>query len=279
MINQSYIRNILVITILVILYPVCYLPSSLVFTASATENDKSQPKSVDSTVSIISSLSGDITADIDNVVSVVYTQQKNGITPIFDYGDAPDPTYPTLTVSNGARHFLGSNVFLGSCVDAEIDGQPSAIAIGDDAGLGSPVLGTCTGNNDEDGVSFTSDLAAGSIASITIHASAGCNLSGWIDFNQDGDWSDVGEEIFSGYPLTAGNNQLKFMIPVRASIGMTYARFRGTTDGAVSYSGIASNGEVEDYIVNVVPEIDNPEFPWFIMLPGIINQGNQNTSQ
>jgi hypothetical protein len=36
-----------------------------------------------------------------------------------DFGDAPDPTYPTLSVSNGARHLISPNLFLGATVDAE----------------------------------------------------------------------------------------------------------------------------------------------------------------
>jgi hypothetical protein len=47
---------------------------------------------------------------------------------------------------------VGSGVFLGACVDAETDGQADAAAAGDDLGIGSPVTGTCTGDDDEDGV-------------------------------------------------------------------------------------------------------------------------------
>ena len=36
-----------------------------------------------------------------------------------DYGDAPDPTYPTLLASGGASHLLGSGLLLGAAVNAE----------------------------------------------------------------------------------------------------------------------------------------------------------------
>jgi uncharacterized repeat protein (TIGR01451 family) len=199
--------------------------------------------------------------------------------PAADYGDAPDPTYPTLFASDGARHLLGSNVFLGYCVDSETDGQPTTAADGDDLNPGDPVIGTCggtskaTGNrkclteDDEDGVIFTSLLLTDSTANVDIRASAACTLSAWIDFNADGDWDEVDDELFpGGTALVAGVNSLSFSVPAGAVEGATYARFRCTTDGAVSYTGEASDGEVEDYQVVVGPAADwgdaiDPTYP------------------
>ncbi|WP_308873911.1 hypothetical protein [Thiothrix subterranea] len=45
----------------------------------------------------------------------------------FDYGDATDPTFPVLLTSNGARHQLGTPVYLGKCVDGDsglLQGEP-----------------------------------------------------------------------------------------------------------------------------------------------------------
>jgi uncharacterized repeat protein (TIGR01451 family) len=190
--------------------------------------------------------------------------------PAADYGDAPDPTYPTLFASDGARHKLGSgNVYLGSCVDAETDGQPATAADGDDLNPGDPVSGTCSGVNgdDEDGVIFTSLLLTDSTADVDVTASAACTLSAWIDFNADGDWDDVDDELFpGGTALAAGVNSLSFSVPAGAVEGATYARFRCTTDGAVSYTGEASDGEVEDYQIVVGPAADwgdavDPTYP------------------
>ena len=52
--------------------------------------------------------------------------------PIYDFGDAPDPSYPTLLASNGARHIAVASITLGSIIDIEPDGQPSPGALGDD---------------------------------------------------------------------------------------------------------------------------------------------------
>ena len=48
--------------------------------------------------------------------------------PDTDFGDAPDPPYPTLFVNNGARHVISPRVYLGARVDGEFDGQPNATA-------------------------------------------------------------------------------------------------------------------------------------------------------
>ena len=100
-----------------------------------------------------------------------------------DWGDAPDdpatPQYPTLAVNNGASHqVIPGGLILGTSIDAENDGQPDPNALGDD-NAGVP--------DDEDGITFTSPLGAGG---------AGV-LNAWVDFNQDEDWDDLGEQIFT----------------------------------------------------------------------------------
>jgi hypothetical protein len=132
-----------------------------------------------------------------------------------DFGDAADPPYLTLFASNGARHLLGSGVYLGACVDSEIDGQPNATATGDDAGAGLLTFGTCAvAGDDEDGVVFPSTLVAGQTGEVDVVANEACTLSAWIDFLGNGDWSDAGESLFpGGQALAAGLNELTFPIP------------------------------------------------------------------
>ncbi|MFH1175768.1 MAG: GEVED domain-containing protein [Acidobacteriota bacterium] len=173
---------------------------------------------------------------------------------ILDFGDAPDPTYLTLLASNGARHTLGSGVFLGACVDSELDGQPSAAAGGDDTAAGGSTSGACAvPGDDEDGVSFTTPIIAGSTGHVDVVASSACTLSAWIDFNGDGDLGDPGETLFpGGQPLAAGLNSLTFAVPAEAAPGATFARFRCATEGELPPAGPASDGEVEDYEVTVL---------------------------
>jgi hypothetical protein len=169
-----------------------------------------------------------------------------------DFGDAPDPNYPTLYASNGASHILGSTIYLGSCVDAELDGQPTAGADGDDVNASGLVFGTCQEGDDEDGVTFLDLLIGDETADIEVTANAACTLSGWIDFNADGDWADADEDLFPGGTLLApGVNTLSFTVPITAKVGASQARFRCTTDGATPPTGMASDGEVEDYKVEI----------------------------
>jgi hypothetical protein len=179
-----------------------------------------------------------------------------------DLGDAPDPTFPTWLASNGASHVLGSDVYLGECVDAELDGQPAAAADGDDLNVSAPVFGACARDTDEDGVGFVTPLYPGGTANVVVRAHAACTLSGWVDFNRDGDWSDAGESVFpGGQSLAAGVNSLSFAVPAGAVQGATYARFRCTTDGAVGPAGQAADGEVEDYPVAIDPPADFGDAP------------------
>ena len=158
-----------------------------------------------------------------------------------DFGDAPDPSYPTLTASNGAAHVIVPGFFLGASVDADADGQPDATATGDDL----------DGNDDEDGVAFTSALVKGATANVDVTASASGLLDAWVDFNADGDWSDAGEQVFTNQGLVSGLNSLSFPVPGTAKVGTTFVRFRFSSAGGLSYDGLALDGEVEDYQVEI----------------------------
>ena len=105
-----------------------------------------------------------------------------------DFGDAPDPDYPTLLSSNGARHTVIPGIYLGSIVDVETDGLPEENALGDDG----------DGDDDEDGVDFTSALVRDSTASVTVTASVAGYLNAWVDFNNDGDVDGTDLAVFAG---------------------------------------------------------------------------------
>lgn len=170
-----------------------------------------------------------------------------------DYGDNPD-SYGTTNAANGARHVLSVGqtaatpaLYLGALVDAESDGFPSLGANGDN------------GNNlnDEDGIQFLTPIQAGQSTQIkvTVVEAAGVDgrLNAWIDFNGDGDFSDTGEQIFTDLAVVNGMQTLSFTAPTDAVLGETYARFRLSTDTGLTSTGLASNGEVEDYQVAVKP--------------------------
>jgi len=128
----------------------------------------------------------------------------------FDFGDAPDPTYPTLLASNGARHIIVPPMALGFSVDAELNGQPDATATGDDN----------DGNDDEDGVVFTTALVPGQLATVNVTATVAGLLDAWIDFDGDGSWAQPGDQVFTAVPLAPlppTINSLSFTVPPTAA--------------------------------------------------------------
>lgn len=116
--------------------------------------------------------------------------------------------------------------------------------------------------NDDDGVRFDGVLTPGATVPITVFASRDGYLDGWLDLNGDGDWNDQFEQIFRSVPVHAGANALTFTIPSATGPGITFARFRFGSEGGLAPTGLAIDGEVEDYrveiISNVPPTIAGP---------------------
>jgi hypothetical protein len=77
-------------------------------------------------------------------------------------------------------------------------------------------------------------------------------LNAWIDFNADGDWDDVGEQIATDLVVATGNTPLTVAVPGTAVAGTTYARFRLSTEAGLTPTGTAVDGEVEDYQVQLL---------------------------
>jgi len=175
-----------------------------------------------------------------------------GLLGAVDFGDAPDANYPTLLASNGARHILtASGPTLGPSADSEPDGQPTANADGDDM----------DGGPDENGVFVFPGPATPPFPPITQGgtldirvAPTGTNplLDAWVDWNGDGDWTDAGEQIFASQAIAGPFTDLPSVnVPVTAAIGDTFMRFRVSTAGGLSTTGLALDGEVEDYKITI----------------------------
>jgi len=193
------------------------------------------------------------TVDLDfdpgeNIV-ITFKNQKDGGDDKFDFGDAPDPKYPTRLIHNGARHKITSNLYLGSGVDPENDGQPSSTAVGDNQNSLFPGIPFPPG--DEDGVLLPPVITAGQSALITVVSSGPGVINAWLDFNIDGDWADAGEQIIPTLPVVAGINSFPINVPNSAQVGQSYARFRLSSVRNITFNGPAPDGEVEDYAVAI----------------------------
>lgn len=172
--------------------------------------------------------------DCPNMSNPIYTPEIRE-----DFGDAPLNNY------GNPMHTLIPGVQLGANITNETAPFDSATASAD------------TG---DDGV-ILPDFEQGQTETITVDVSgAGGYLQGWIDWNDDGDISDPGEQIATNVQDDDGDGQitLSILTPATAALGNTIARFRWSTAFGVGPQEPARDGEVEDYQVSI---IDPPAAP------------------
>lgn len=157
--------------------------------------------------------------------------------PTIDFGDAPD-SYGSSINNNGARHEVGDGtLFLGETVLTE----PNAYT---DNG---------SEENDNDGIQFVTGVEAGKTAIVDITSSANGFVNAWIDSDKSGAF-DANEQIITSEAVTAGSNIITYDVPVTSETGTTWARFRLSSEAELSAIGGVSDGEVEDYQVNIAEQ-------------------------
>ncbi|MEK6851212.1 MAG: GEVED domain-containing protein, partial [Candidatus Thermoplasmatota archaeon] len=145
-----------------------------------------------------------------------------------DFGDAPDPTYPTLLASDGARHQDICRAWLGAWVDGEADADVPDLDLYDDGLLQSNPIAVRVSN---------------------WNWSKSLYLNALIDDNADGDWSDAGEWALQNLPVSvpAGKGErIDTDIPWD---GKTWMRLTLTGATITDYNGTGAFaiGETEDY--------------------------------
>jgi LruC domain-containing protein len=151
--------------------------------------------------------------------------------PTTDFGDAPD-SYGSSINNNGARHDVGDGtLFLGEAVVSE----PNAYA---DNG---------SGVNDNDGIE------AGKTAIVDINASADGFVNAWVDSDKDGEF-DADEQIITAEAVSSGSNVVAYDVPTWSEAGSTWARFRVSSEASLSPIGGVSDGEVEDYNIDILEQ-------------------------
>jgi len=156
-----------------------------------------------------------------------------------DYGDAP-ALYAVLAADNGASHIVGS-LTLGVAVDAESDGQPTSNADGD-------------GIDDDGVVELASVIAvsdAATSSSFLVTASDAGRVDAWIDFNENGVWTDVGEQIANNVVVSSGVNTFSYVVPAGTAASDKVVRFRLSSAGGLAPTGDAVDGEVEDMLLGI----------------------------
>ena len=122
---------------------------------------------------------------------------------------------------------------------------------------------TCGNNGYTDFTNTSTSLAQGNTYTLTItpaiinnttaNAYTNDEIAAWIDFNNDFDFNDAGEQV--AYVLVGGNWSSTFnvTIPLNSVTGQVRMRVRISyqPDGAINPCGTATYGETEDYVVNL----------------------------
>jgi len=184
------------------------------------------------------------------------------LAPLTDFGDfsgAPE-------VSNTAS----TNLRLGALVDTEYASTRNATATGDDE----------TGVDDEDGVTVPA-MTAGAPATmatiVTNNTGATGYLNAWIDFNNNGVFTDPGEQVATNIIVANGTNSatrnINYTVPAAAVTGVNLGvRVRLTSNISPGSAGAGGVGEVEDYVANIaVPTTDFGDFSGFAHASSIAN--------
>jgi subtilisin-like proprotein convertase family protein len=176
---------------------------------------------------------------------------------LYDYGDAPDLFYGTSDAFNGARQLIRAGLFIGSSPpDGECDGQPSADATGDDT--------AGPGGNDEGGLTISIARTATVVTlpiPVTNTTGTPARLCGWIDFNRNRAFGDIGEGVCVSVPDGTNNTPVNLSwvsFPILSTTGNpVFFRMRLSTDSNLGIDtpfgglGVDADGEVEDHLITI----------------------------
>lgn len=160
----------------------------------------------------------------------------------YDFGDIQPSTF------GAASHLIMAGFYIGTTApDGEIATLTSVNADGDDT----------TGTADEGSITFPTLFEGGSGTLEVPVTGANGLLQVWIDFNGDGDFNDivggVSEQVATDFTIATdfGTASVPVTVPVGTVSTQTMARLRWSTTAAIGPSGVAGDGEVEDYAITI----------------------------
>jgi len=145
-----------------------------------------------------------------------------------DFGDAPDPPYPSLTASGGAVHLKPCSAWLGHFADGESDAEVPDLDLYDDGLESSSPLKVKVANWDWPDPLYINVL---------------------IDQGRDGDWSDAGDWIVRNVEVSVPEvSEVTFNLDAEWD-GISWMRITLTGSTIANYDGHGSFaiGETEDY--------------------------------
>ena len=150
---------------------------------------------------------------------------------------------------------------IGATTDKESAVTSNATATGDDI----------TGSDDEDGVTLPTNIIQGALTTMTVNVTNTTGFSTylnvWIDFNRNGSLADTGELVLTNSVIANGtsnsNRTVTFTVPLTATAGVAGVRVRLSSGSSPGPTTSIGNGEVEDYVVNIVTSTDFGDYPSF----------------
>ncbi|VAW24943.1 Zinc metalloproteinase precursor / aureolysin, partial [hydrothermal vent metagenome] len=137
--------------------------------------------------------------------------------------------------------------------------------------IGNVQIGTINnasgnGNGYSDFTAISTDLNKGASVTITVTPtwtgtvySEGYSV--WIDYNQDGDFADAGEQVWSKAASQTTPVSGTFTIPTTTTAGSTRMRVSMKYNGIPTECEAFSYGEVEDYTVNLIDATADTQAP------------------
>ena len=169
--------------------------------------------------------------------------------------DSDENPYTFDIQGTGVLTYCASN---GNNTNDEYIGRVQLNTIDNSSGVGT----TSTGYSDFTGISTNLSVSTGYTITITPTWPGTVYNEGysvWIDYNQDGDFTDAGEQVYTQTATTATPVAGFFTVPGTASGGNTRMRVSMKYNGIPTSCESFAYGEVEDYTVNIlasVPEIN-----------------------
>lgn len=120
-------------------------------------------------------------------------------------------------------------------------------------------------------ISTTLQAGTSQSLSATVGTYGGQTVAAWIDYNQDGDFSDAGESLGEYTNIDIGlTATFSFTIPVTASSGNCRMRIRTVwSDVGIDPCATYGWGEAEDYKIIITPACTTPGTPLSLSTSGI----------
>ena len=165
--------------------------------------------------------------------------------PCYDFGDLPTGPYATTLAQGGPSHLITTGIRLGNTIDNEANGQPNATATGD--------------GSDEDGLTVPTLVQGQSVVfpvTATNTSGSAAYLTLFVDWNADGNFngpSEAAAPIVVAAGTSNGLFAVPYFIPMTAVLSTDLGiRVRLSTQSGLAATGAAADGEVEDYLAQVV---------------------------